>query len=151
MEPSTAHGIVTEYLHVLERTNSEAFPASVRLLPYPKQTLQSAILTCVEALSTSAQLTDDTAALLEEAYVALADYIDDELVRVMAEYRASLESIAGVQTAKDRVQTPAWARLNDTSRLAGDIAKRIAEDSAVLRDQFRTSASMVRQEGRTPT
>jgi hypothetical protein len=42
--------------------------------------------------------------------------------------------------ARDKLQTPAWQRVSETSRLAGDIARSIAEDAAALRLEFRASA-----------
>lgn len=77
---------------------------------------------------------------LEQAYVALADYLDDDLVRVMAEYREALASVADVQSSRDKQQTPAWQRIAATSRLAGEIARAIADDTAALRQEFRAGA-----------
>ena len=59
---------------------------------------------------------------------------------VMAEYRDALASVADVQSSRDKQQTPAWQRIAATSRLAGEIARAIAEDTAALRQEFRTSA-----------
>jgi dsDNA-binding SOS-regulon protein len=136
-DPQAAHRIVADYARVLEQGDPQAFPASVRALPYPKQTIKSAILTCATALRETRQLTDEMREFLEQAYVALADYLDEDLVRVMAEYRESLAAVADVQAARDKVHTPAWQRIAETSRLAGEIAKSIAEDTAVLRLEFR--------------
>ena len=140
----SAHGIVVEYARVLEEGQADAFPASVRALPYPKQTIKTAILTCVRALRQQGQLTDDMREFLEQAYVALADYVDDDLVRVMMEYRESLASIADVQAARDKLHTAAWQRIAETSRLAGEIAKSIAEDTAALRAEFLTVCGVSR-------
>jgi len=75
---------------------------------------------------------------LEQAYAALADYVDDDLVRVMAEYREALASVSDVRPS-DRQRTPAWQRIADTSRLAGEIARTIAEEAAALHLEFRAS------------
>ena len=139
-DPESAHRIVAEYAHVLERGEHDAFPASIRSLPYPKPTIKSAILTCTARLRESQQLTDEMRDFLEQAYAALADYVDDDLVRIMTEYREALATVADVSTAKDKVHTPAWQRIAETSRLAGDIARSIADDSAALRLEFRASA-----------
>jgi hypothetical protein len=72
--------------------------------------------------------------------VALADYVDDDLVRVMTEYREALTSIADVRAARDRLQSPAWQRVAETSRLAGEIARTIADDTTALRLEFLASA-----------
>jgi hypothetical protein len=138
--PESAQRIVAEYAQLLERGDSDAYPASLRTLPYPKQTIKSAILTCAATLRETQQLTDDMREFLEEAYAALADYVDDDLVRIMAEYREALAAVADVQAARDKLQTPAWQRIADTSRLAGEIAKSIADDTAALRLEFRASA-----------
>src|SRR5262245_54481587 len=114
-DPESAHRIVADYAHLLEAGNGEAFPASVRVLPYPKPTIKAAILTCAAAMREARQLTDEMREFLEQAYVALADYVDDELVRVMTEYRESLAVVADVRAAADKVQTTAWQRIGETS------------------------------------
>ena len=138
-DPASAQRIVAEYAQLLERGDDNAYPASIRTLPYPKQTIKSAILTCAATLRQTQQLTDDMREFLEQAYAALADYVDDDLVRVMAEYREALAAVADVRTARDKLQTPAWQLVADTSRLAGDIARSIADDTAALRLEFRAS------------
>lgn len=139
-DPESAQRIVAEYARVLESGDAQVYPASTRALPYPKQTIKGAILTCAAALRESQQLTDEMREFLEQAYVALADYLDDDLVRVMAEYRDALASVADVHSARDKQQTAAWQRIAATSRLAGEIAQAIADDTAALREEFRTSA-----------
>lgn len=137
----SAHRVVAEYAHVLEQGDAQAFPASIRTLPYPKQTIKAAILTCAASLRETQQLTDDMREFLEQAYVALADYVDEDLVRVMAEYRQSLAAVADVRAARDKLQTPAWQQIAETSRLAGDIARSIADDTAALRVEFRAAVA----------
>jgi hypothetical protein len=139
-DPESAQRIVAEYARVLELGVAESFPASISVLPYPKQTIKAAILTCVAALRASDQLTPDIHDFLEQAYVALADYVEEDVVRVMAEYRDALATVADVKAAREKLQTPAWQRVADTSRLAGEIAKHIAEDSTALRLEFRANA-----------
>jgi hypothetical protein len=139
-DPESAQRIVAEYAHVLERDDSSMPPASIRTLPYAKQTIKSAILTCTARLHETQQLTSEMREFLEQAYAALADYVDDDLVRIMAEYREALTTIADVHAARDKVQTPAWQRISETSRLAGEIARSIADDTAALRLEFRAAA-----------
>jgi len=139
-DPESAQRIVAEYAQVLEQGDSGAYPASIRTLPYPKQTIKSAILTCAATLRRTQQLTDEVHEFLEQAYCALADYVDEDLMRVMAEYRDALAAVADVQAARDKLQTSAWQRIAETSRLAGDIARTIADDTAALRLEFRASA-----------
>jgi hypothetical protein len=139
-DPESAQRIVSEYARMLEHGDSGAYPASIRALPYPKQTIKSAILTCAASLRETQQLTAELREFLEQAYAALADYVDDDLVRVMAEYREALAAVAEVQAARDKLQTPAWQRIAETSRLAGEIARNIADETAVLRLEFRAGA-----------
>jgi len=139
-DPQSAHHIVSEYARVLEHGDAQVYPAPLRALPFPKQTIKAAILTCVANLRETQLLTGDMREFLEQAYVALADYVDDDLVRVMREYRDALASVSDVQAARDRLQTPAWQRIAETSRLAGEIARSIADDTAALRREFRASA-----------
>jgi ABC-type transporter Mla subunit MlaD len=135
-DPESAHSIVAEYARVSEQHEPQSFPVSTRTLPYPKQTIKAAILTCATAMSETGQLTKELREFLEEAYASLADYVDDDVALVMAEYRDALATLATVQP-RDRAQTPAWRRIAETSRLAGEIAKAIAEDGAALRLEFR--------------
>jgi hypothetical protein len=139
-DPESAHSIVAEYVRVLEHDSTAALPTSVRTLPYPKQTIKTAILTCAASLREAQQLSVEMHQFLEQAYVALADYVDDDLVRVMTEYREALTSIADVRAARDRLQSPAWQRVAETSRLAGEIARTIADDTTALRLEFLASA-----------
>jgi hypothetical protein len=134
--PESAHGIVADYVRVLEHDSNATLPTSIRALPYPKQTIKAAILTCATSLRASQQLTPEMHQFLEQAYVALADYVDDDLVRVMAEYHDALSSVADVHSARDKVQSPAWQRIAETSRLAGEIARNIADDTTALRLEF---------------
>lgn len=138
-DPESAHRIVAEYARVLERTD-EALPASVRALPYAKQTIKAAILTCAAALREMQQLTPGMREFLEQAYVALADYVDEDVVRVMNEYRDSLTTLTDVHAAREKVHSPAWQRVSEMSRLAGEIARTIADDTAALRLEFRSRA-----------
>jgi hypothetical protein len=138
-DPESAHRIVAEFAELHERHISTAqLPASVRTLAYPKQTIKHAILTCLHTLQSTDQLTPDLREWLEEAYAGLAEYLDDELVRVVVEYRAAAETVAAEpMAARDKVHTPAWGRLAETGRLAGEVARAIAEDAVRLRGEFR--------------
>ena len=138
-DPESAQRIIAEYGRLLERGDAQAYPASIGTLPFPKQTIKSAILTCTVRLREAQQLTPEMREFLEEAYVALADYVEDDLVQVMAEYREALATLADVQSARDKLQTPAWQRVAETSRLAGEIARNIASETAALRLEFRAS------------
>jgi hypothetical protein len=140
-DPESAQQIVAEYARAQEQHGDRPYPASIRTLPYPKATLKRAIVTCRMTLERTGQLTDELLEFLETAYVSLADYLDDELVRVMAEYREATASIAAdTRAAREKVHTPAWQRIAETSRIAGDIARGIADDAATLRLEFRAQA-----------
>jgi hypothetical protein len=138
-DPESAHRIVAEFAATHEgHIKGAMLPASVRTLAYPKQTIKHAILTCMHTLQGTDQLTPDLQEWLEEAYAGLSEYLDDELVRVVVEYRAAAEAVAAEpMAARDKVHTPAWGRLAETGRLAGDVARAIAEDAATLRAEFR--------------
>lgn len=138
-DPESAQRIVTAYARVLECADATSLPAPLRTLPYPKQTIKTAILTCRAVLRATDQLDEELREFLEEAYVALADYLDDELVRVMTEYREALELVRDVRSPGERLQNPAWRRVSETSRLAGDVARSIADETAALRTEFRTA------------
>jgi hypothetical protein len=138
-DPESAHRIVAEFAGLHEQHVTGArLPASVRMLPYPKQTIKEAILTCRQTLHYTQQLTSDLHEMLEEAYVGLSEYIDDELVRVITEYREAADTLAAdARNAKEKAQTPAWSRLAETGRLAGNVARAIADDATALRAEFR--------------
>lgn len=142
-DPAVAQQIVTEYARLLERhAEEDLYPASISELPYPKVTIREALESSVRTLVAMDQLTDELRDYLEVAYVALADYVDDEMVRLMREYRRDAERVAdGVRPAREKMASPAWTRMAETSRLAAEIAKSIADESAALRREFQTFAS----------
>ena len=137
-DPESAHRILSDFATLHERHVTGAhLPASLRTLAYPKQTIQQAIVTCVAVLKDSRGLTPELLEWFEEAYAGLAEYVDDELVRVVTEYREAAEALAAdTRGAREKVQTPAWGRLAETGRLAGDVARAIAEEAAALRAEF---------------
>ena len=136
-----AHRIVEEYARRLEGDTERDFPAPIRLLPYSKPVIKAAILTCASTLASNRQFGPDMRDFLEQAYVALADYVDDDVAELMAEYRQALQRVTDIHSVRDRVGSPGWQQLGETSRLAGEIARTIAEDSAVLRLEFRAGTT----------
>lgn len=140
--PETAQTIVAEYARLLEaQTERNVYPAVVSDLPYPKDTIKTAILTSLSALSATNQLTTDLRDFLEVAYVSLADYVDDELARLLREYRCAGDALAhDGRQAHDRMDSPAWKVLADSGRLAGSIARAIAVETDQLRREFRALA-----------
>lgn len=142
--PTEAHHIVRAYMAVLEgqyRAN-ESFPMPASTLPYSKPVIKQSVRTIVAALSSAGQLNDDLYGVLEIAYTSLADYLDDELVRVMREYHAAMSELDDDgRMGRDKTDTTAWARLSETSALVARIAHAIAEDTDALRAEFHTFES----------
>jgi hypothetical protein len=137
-DPHVAQQVVAAYVSVLERQDEQqAFPAPVSLLPYSRDTIKQAIGASTRALAASGQLTDELREFLEGAYVALADFLDEELVRLMRDYNRAADDLAHAPVAPgERVTSPSWQTLQRTSGLAGEIAKAVAADAAQLRVEF---------------
>ncbi|HXE79142.1 MAG TPA: hypothetical protein VNK41_00185 [Vicinamibacterales bacterium] len=138
--PSHGQVIISEYLRVLQRhAEEDVYPGSLRDLPYPKATIRKAFEATARALVESGQMTGELSDYLEVAYVSLADYIDDELARLMREYQAAAEALAAhTEAPRDRVRTAAWETVSAQSRLAGEIAKAVSEEAETLRREFRS-------------
>ncbi len=141
-DPAMAQQVVAAYAVVLERCEEqERFPESISALPYARDTIRTAIRTSTRALIATGELTGELRLYLENAYAALADFLDDELVRLMRDYNRAAEDLAAGQApAADRVKSASWQTLRETSGLAGGIAKRMADDAAALRAEFRAFA-----------
>jgi hypothetical protein len=137
-DPHVAQQIVAAYVAVLERHDeARTLPAPVSALPYSRDTIRHAIGASMRALSASGQLTDELREFLEGAYVSLADFIDEELVRLMREYNRAADDVSHAPPAAgERVKTPSWQTLQRTSTLAGEIARAVAADAAQLRVEF---------------
>lgn len=137
-DPESAQRIVAEYGALLEQhTIDEVYPAPLRTLPYPKQVIKEAIQTSVRILSTTGQMTDELSTFLEIAYVSLADYVDDDVVRLMAEHRMAAEKLQQQSPAPgERTATAEWTVLARTSGLAGQVARSIAAETEQLRLEF---------------
>jgi hypothetical protein len=138
-DPESAQQIVAEYAALLEQhTIDEVYPAPVRTLPYPKQVIKEAIHTSVRILEVTGQMTAELGDYLEIAYVSLADYVDDDVVRLMAEHRAAAEKLQAQSIVPgERMATPEWSVLARTSGLAGQVAQTIAAETEALRLEFR--------------
>ena len=133
-----AQRIVAAYLTVVDaHAATHAYPCSLSELPQSKEIIRTAFRTCVQALGSTGQLTGDLRDYLEIAYVSLADYVSDECVALLREYgRAGEELAADGRLAREKVATDAWQRLSGQSRLAGQLAREIAEDADRLRAEF---------------
>lgn len=139
-DPTTAQQLIARYVSVIEEhTSGNAFPASVATLPASKAAIKDAVRTVLEALALTNQLTDELTAFLEDAFVALANYVDDELAALAAEHRhASTALEADPPQPRERLESPNWAVLARTSRLAGEIARASADEASALRREFRS-------------
>jgi hypothetical protein len=137
-DPVSAQQIVAEYARVLDRDLQKGmFPVPVDSLPFAKPAIETAIKTSVIALASSGQLTDDLREFLQTAYVSLADYVAADLVQLMSEYtRAADDLTTDHRMTREKTTGPAWQRLTESSRLAGEIARSIALDAARLRTEF---------------
>ncbi|MBI2187736.1 MAG: hypothetical protein HYU37_11575 [Acidobacteria bacterium] len=141
--PTDAQRVVAAFLALVEaQTAADVYPASVRDLPHPKALIQSAFRTSVEALVSTGQLTLELRDYLEIAYVSLTDYLDDEGVTLLREYRRAGEALAADQRlAREKVSTEAWRQVTEQSRLAGELARAISAEAERLRVECRSWAS----------
>jgi len=106
--------------------------------------IQEAIHTCLAVLQRTGQMTQELYDFLEVAYVSLADYVEDDVVRLMTEHRAAAEQLQQQPLAPgERTGTPAWQVLSRTSGLAGQVAQSIAAEGEKLRQQFQAQAAAV--------
>ena len=142
-EPESAQRIVAEYASVLERHLSTGdLPATLESLPYPKQTIKSAIRTSVETIASAGLMTDELREFLKTAYVSLADYVGADLVTLMNEYRRAADDVsADRRLAQEKTGGAAWQTLASTSSLAGEIARTIASDAELLTAEFHSFAN----------
>jgi hypothetical protein len=137
-DPASAQQLVAQYVAVVhEHTIANALPASTATLPASKADIKDAVRTLLDALAITHQLTGELTAFLEDAFVALASYVDEELAALAAEHRrASAALEMDSRQPGSRLESPNWAVLARTSRLAGEIARASAEEASVLRREF---------------
>ncbi len=136
--PADAQRIVNSYATVLERHMAEgSHPVSLAALPHPKDVIRASLVTVTKCLAAGGQLTSDLCTLLETAFVALADYVDDELARLLKEHRAASEAVAAAgEFGRDKVKPPAWQTLAATSALVSRATQAMAAEAGDLRAQF---------------
>lgn len=142
-DPESAQQIVAEYARVLERHLSTGdLPATLESLPYPKQTIKSAIRTSVETVVAAGLMTDELREFLKTAYVSLADYVGADLVALMREYRRAADDVASDgRLVQEKTGGVAWQTLAGSSALAGEIARTIASDAELLTAEFQSFAA----------
>lgn len=138
--PADAQRIVAAYLEIVQAdTEADVYPGSLRDLPHSKEIIRTAFRTSTRALAATGQLTEDLREYLEIAYVSLADYLDDEGVALLREYRQAGEALtAGPRLARDKAASDAWRRVAEQSRLAGRLAHAISVEADQLRVEFRS-------------
>lgn len=144
-DPHTAQQLVARYVALVqEQTQAQTFPASSSTLPAPKAAIKDAIRTVLRALAATSQLTDDLRSFLEDAFVALANYVDDEMATLAAEHRRASEALeAAPRGPAERLGSPHWAVVAQTSRLAGEIARASADEAHALRQEFQALVAEV--------
>src|SRR5262249_60240539 len=119
----------------LERPfHQQGHPARIETLPSAKPITKPAIRTSVKSLAASGQLPAELKEYLETAYIALAEYLEGELVELMTLYRTSAEQLAADgQSARDKTKTPAWQTLPESGSLAGEVARAATYKAGMLR------------------
>ena len=140
LNPAHAQYIVVEYARLLERDITEnRHPARADSLPYAKPIIKSAIRTSVTHLAASGQLTTELRDYFETAYISIAEYLDSELVDLVAEYRRAAERhTAESAVAGEKTKTAAWRTLVDSGSLAGEVARTTTNEAEALRKEFLT-------------
>ena len=142
-DPEIARQIVSEYAKLLEQhASAQVYPAALADLPYPKEIIKASIRTSVAAVIAADAMTSELRDFFEVAYISLADYVEDDLVRLMREYKdAGTQLAADSRFAREKRGTPAWERLSESSRLVGELARTMADETERLRREFREFAN----------
>lgn len=137
-DPETAQRIVGDYAALLEEhAKQDLYPGVITTLPYPRDTIKTAIETSLAALAAARQLTPELRDFLEVAYVSLADYVDEEVARLLHDFhKANAALAADSRQARQKLASPAWTIVAESSTLVGEIARAIAEDTDQLRVRF---------------
>jgi hypothetical protein len=140
-DPPTAQNVVAAYASLLEQhAREETYPSSVETLPYSKADLKHAIRTVTEALHESGQMTPELRDFLEVAYVSLADYIEPELVRLVREYNTASAALPRQGLGAAQQASPQWQVVSASGPLVADVARRVANETEALRQEFRAFA-----------
>jgi hypothetical protein len=153
-DPTDAHQIVSAYMTRLEQDYGadEPFPLALSTLPYSKHIIPQSMKTMVGSLTAAGQLTPELHRVLEIAYMSLADYVDDELVRVMREYRQAMSELdVAAGSGQEKTGTAAWRQIAETSSLVAGIAKTIADEAETLHTEFQQFATHTAAEAPQPT
>jgi hypothetical protein len=112
--------------------------------------IRAAFRTSALALIASGHLTTELRDYLEIGYVSLADYVDDESVALLRDYkRAGEELAADTRLAREKTTTDAWRQVTEQSRLAGQLALAISTEADQLRSEFRSWLQQVAEKPAT--
>jgi hypothetical protein len=153
-DPTNAHQIVSAYMTRLEEHYGadEPFPLPLSTLPYTKHIITQSMKTMVGSLAAAGQITPELHRVLEIAYTSLADYVDDELVRVMREYRKAMSELdVAAGSGQQKTGTTAWGQVAEMSSLVAGIAKAMADEAEMLRTEFQQFATHTAAEAPQPS
>lgn len=134
-QPADAQDIVAAYLRCLDDHDAEAYPCSLRDLPYPKDVLRPAFRTAVATLVALEQLSEELREYLLTAYVSLADYIEPDHAALLHEYVNAGHAMAADPRLL-RENSDAWQRITRQGQLASRIASAISREADSLRLEF---------------
>jgi hypothetical protein len=143
--PAEAQQVTNAYAAFLERQYAagQALPLSRSALPYSKEIIRRSIQTAASALASSGQLTEELRDFLETTYVSLADCVDDELARVMREYRQAMDGLAAEPgLGHGKTGSAAWRQLSETSALVAKITRAMTDEAEALRAEFDEFAAL---------
>lgn len=137
-DPLVAQRVVGEYAALLEQHAATGLhPGSIAMLPYTKDTIKASIRTVLLTLKASGQLTEELREFLEVSYTSLAEYVDEEVAALMAEYRQASGALsANGRRGQQQFDAPAWNTVAAASRLVGAVARAMTADGEALREEF---------------
>jgi len=137
-DPNDARQIVGAYVARLEHDLTiNRYPMSRAALPYAKPIIRTALQTLTSDMVRTGMMTIELREMLETAYVSLADYVDDDLARLLREHREASDALErDAAFGREKTHTDAWATLAASSALVARVARAIADESSAPRDEF---------------
>lgn len=139
MDMIEAQRILNEYRAVVVITADTGayggFAAPESLLPYPKETIKTAIKTLMVALIRTRKYTDESRDHLQVGYMMLANFITDDEARIVA---SGEKAVQVIPTMKDKEKLLAYFQSKEwkADDKSVDIMKRIDEESCRLLDEI---------------
>jgi hypothetical protein len=139
VDPIDAQQIVAAYVRLLERDLEQArHPARLETLPFAKAVIRTALQTCTRTIVACGQMTDELREFLATAYESLAEYVEPELVELIASYRAAADDLTSISpVSREKTASGSWRAVAEASPIAGEIARAIADEADSLRNEFR--------------